>query len=194
MLPTSETQHRNPGKFREKEIFWNSRKQNENWTKEAWAKEKLNFDFLGLGSLATILFLAVLWMLLILTFSEMCPKFPLVVQCNTRCKWNMQIEIPNESPRKTSTSRRKPFRLGHLSLHGTSSLVLSAVYSVRWKILSFFRQIKLNHVLQLKRKNTKFKKIWLDFVDNNLKFITHHSLQNLTGRASWRNPLHSVGR
>ena len=72
MLPTNETQHRNPGKSREKELLWNSRersereKQNEKWTKEAPEEEKPNLDFLGLGSFATILFLAVLGMLLIL--------------------------------------------------------------------------------------------------------------------------------
>ena len=41
-------------------------KQNEKWTKEAPEEEKPNLDFLGLGSFATILFLAVLGMPLIL--------------------------------------------------------------------------------------------------------------------------------
>ena len=55
-----------------KNSFENSRersereKQNEKWTKEAREEEKPNLDFLGLGSFATILFLAVLGMLLIL--------------------------------------------------------------------------------------------------------------------------------
>lgn len=45
------------------------------------------------------------------SFCDMCHKFPSFVRWKTRCKQNVQIEIPDESPRKTSTFCWRPLRL-----------------------------------------------------------------------------------
>ena len=48
--------------------------------------------------------------------TPMWQEFLFVVQCKTQCRLNLQIEIPDESPRWTSTLTWRHFQLWHLLL------------------------------------------------------------------------------
>ena len=110
------------------------------------------------------------------TSCEICYKFPFVMQCKTWFKQNMQIEIPDESPRKLQHSAEG---LSDYDTFRSSAQVpltsLLAISRVIFNILNFFsRQIKRYSLLLTvtKEQKTKFLKFWPDFVDSNLNVST----------------------
>ena len=70
------------------------------------------------------------------TSCEICYKFRFVVQCKTRFKQNMQIEIPNEIADESPYKRRHS--AGGLSDYDTGSQNISAISRVLFNILRFF--------------------------------------------------------
>ena len=98
---------------------------------------------------------------------------------NKICKYR-EIRDPGWSlTRKTSTLCWRPnldYRIStpfaiHYQFHQNALFIVSRVL---FKIFYFFfRQIKLECVLWLNRKKTKFWKFWPDFVNSNLKARLH---------------------
>ena len=88
-----------------------------------------------------------------------CDSFFSFVRCNTRCKRNMQIEIPDESPRRTWTLCWGRVLL-HFSLFGTSYrktlFQCSLAFYGRICILSF-NKLHLNDFSTRDRKNPNFE-------------------------------------
>ena len=91
------------------------------WAKQA--REKENLNYISSAGAASQLF--PFWPFdkdtYFLTFCEMWQEFNFVVQCKTQCRLNLEIEIPDESPRWTSTLSWRHCRLWNLLLFGTDS-------------------------------------------------------------------------
>ena len=105
-----------------------------------------------------------LWPRLPLESFGKCRKFTFIVQGKTRCRRNMQIKIPDESPRRRSIFRCP--ELLCLSLFGTSyRKILFQPYLahfLRFRIFSF-EKLNLDDFLfkEQKRKTNFENSIWI---------------------------------
>lgn len=122
MTPWKVSLQRTPLNFSGKFISRNGKKKQEGKVgKASKGKENLNY----IPSARAVLQLFPFWPFdkdtYFLTFCEMRQEFNFVVQCKTQCGLDLQIEIPDESPRWTSTLSCRHFQLWNLLLFGTGS-------------------------------------------------------------------------